>query len=418
MVRGVRRRRTRAGGAALVVVLIGVGGVVATSSGVGVAVIRSLPAGALITLADAGNGVAFDELSMRLDRGELDAAAAGRLVDVALAHQADRARPFDPKWSELIERVRSVHGMSDERLTAYARNAVIFEVFVREQVRATEFVPVVLGYQTDRLAPAPRGALTYDPLVLEVECARLSVGSVSKREGIIHTSAFTLYGNGGGSSTMNHPLDRAPGPEVTRLDVAFRVRVFEHSEARDRGEVAGEWELRRVADVEVVAADAAGLPVVEDASARAEVVGSVYLSRLEILDHAPEEEWDEAIVVPVWSGVRETPVSWRVEALLPDGSRVPCGSVVLGATPDGMLSTRAYQSRIRLEQAGVAMPHEFDWPERVDVVMTPDPEWAYSSVRIRHIVGGEFVFRGVPVVRRASFDRSQVGPDTPIHAEP
>jgi hypothetical protein len=91
---------------------------------------------------------------------------------------------------------------------------------------------------------------------------------------------------------------------------------------------------------------------------------------------------------------------------------------VLPTITRGSFDGRATQEAFVLEREGVRLPHEIDWPKAVDLVMTPNFDRAYQQSSVKEIVGGEFVFRGVPVVMRDTLDHWSHDSESAIHAEP
>lgn len=84
-------------------------------------VLAALPDRVVLALHDLGVDAAFTEIATNRLTGPraLDAAAWPRLIDAALAHQADTSTPWDPRHGEVLQHAFTLARLTPEQITAY-----------------------------------------------------------------------------------------------------------------------------------------------------------------------------------------------------------------------------------------------------------------------------------------------------------
>ena len=88
--------------------------------------------------------MAMAELERRWRGGRLTAKQDAAVADALLAVQSDVAEPWQPTWSDFIERLYRVHQLSEDRWRRYARQYVVLTLRTRLRVRYGDRVPAEL----------------------------------------------------------------------------------------------------------------------------------------------------------------------------------------------------------------------------------------------------------------------------------
>ncbi len=96
---------------------------------------------------------ALSELVRRSRAGALSASDTRRVADAALTYQADRSKPWDASWGELLERFRAAGRLSDDGWSRYAAQAVLtLTVQARSSVRSGDPLPFRCDLDLTRVA--------------------------------------------------------------------------------------------------------------------------------------------------------------------------------------------------------------------------------------------------------------------------
>ncbi len=103
---------------------------------------------------DAGRSEpAMAELLRRSKSGTLSEGDCRRAADAGLAYQADRSKPWDPAWGDLLEGLRTTGRLPDEQWTSYVAHAVpVLTVRARRLVRSGDPLPFVCDLDLRRVA--------------------------------------------------------------------------------------------------------------------------------------------------------------------------------------------------------------------------------------------------------------------------
>ena len=103
---------------------------------------------------DAGRSEpALAELLRRSKSGTLSEGDCRRAADAGLAYQADRSKPWDPAWGDLLEGLRTTGRLPDDQWARYAAQAVpVLTVRARRLVRSGDPLPFVCDLDLRRVA--------------------------------------------------------------------------------------------------------------------------------------------------------------------------------------------------------------------------------------------------------------------------
>ncbi len=427
VVRGRRRVRRVAGGAACAVMVASAIGIVATSRGLANAVLQVMPDSALVLLADWGGVRALAELHDRFRDGELSESAidavkeramgrlTGRpipfdstsgelllsmalnarlmreeidgLVAVGLAHQADEAAPFDAGWAGLLAELCSAGAMSPEHAAAYGRQSVEVSVQLRERLRPGVAIPIRIRLMGGRLAdggyslPVTQGvqSVTMDGVELQNGGRPLGGGAV---------------GGGWTASNLSVEFAEPPGPGTYTIDVVVRQSMYTDMALASPQTLLAQWDEVFTFEVEVVHGAGVAVPLVEGPPTPPPIGFGplrVASAKLPTVQYAVE-------VNAIASGVMDTPMVGRVQARLPSGDLIECGSIWFPSVEAHGSAHRQAQRRPETYDRTVeVLPWEVEWPSTVDLIVTPDPDFAYMYPHIEQILGRTLVFRDVPV---------------------
>lgn len=377
---GVRhgRRERRRGLLALGLALIVVGGTPLVLGGV--AAVRQVdwqplkPVWWLGMEAGAGGPTAeaaLDELLRRLSAGLLAPSDIGGLVADGLAAQGDAARPWEPKWGELIEKARAAGQVSPAEWERYGRQAIAGGLWleVRPRVARGDPIPAWLRHRGARVGESSSLAIRIDEQV-DV------VGPVSdSHRGSGGFGASPTSGGGLGHSmrpSAEEWSQVAEGPQ--ELEHRVRVRVTEGW--GDNAAVVATEQMTLKAGFEVVPADKPTVAFVTDPALRPAVEAAL----------RPQELVMQANQVSSTIHVDSASVGRAFNVVARRGDREwPLGSI--NAAPG--------------KSTGYSIHGEMEGFEgdRVDLVLRPSLEVAKGTTDVFEVWGEEVVLKDVPVKR-------------------
>ena len=125
--------------AAVLLQIAGLGLLLIQAPGVGARIVAGLPDASVVRLAEYRLDAAVDELAARATRtppmADPDLA---RAVELALAHQADTAEPWDPRWGEVLAEAFVADRMTDDQIARYLTNGFEREIQIRDRVNRPE----------------------------------------------------------------------------------------------------------------------------------------------------------------------------------------------------------------------------------------------------------------------------------------
>lgn len=142
------------------------------------------------SMQPASVGPQLTELCSRLQNGTLSASQRARLVDRALAVQADKTVPWIAEWGDVINAAAVAGLLSEEQLVAHARNAPNITIAARPRIAVGDTVVLELSQSGNRVGDAPVGR---PPLQLNTTLQSVRIGE------------RTLPGSGGGMQSGIHP---------------------------------------------------------------------------------------------------------------------------------------------------------------------------------------------------------------------
>jgi hypothetical protein len=399
---GARRKRRWLGAASLLLLLIAMAGVGVFSTGLGERLIRGLPPSALMTLAERGSDVAVDELQQRLDQGELDAAVVSELADATIRRQGDFSRPFDPEWEAMLGELLSRRLLSDEQLVRCVRNAVRFDIVVRERMHAEK----QFSHEIDQVAQRFPRVAGFNGTTIYIEY-RLTSLTMDGEDLIdlrwLRTSSVTLV-DSGGSSIVTSPIAFTPDPGVHTVRSFVLVRLLDPSTGppREGGAALDEWTVERTQRVTVVPEVERIVRPIDSPSAQENIRSSLAISHLSVPKTVPQRGGRMVIAGKLYSTDRTTPIAFDVFAILPDGTKIRAGRCV--DWPNEIDEIDHFHINEWNLDPDEPHPVRVDWPATVDVVLIPNFEEAYRHPKIDAIYGGEVRFRDVPVERVDSLE--------------
>ena len=354
----------------------------------GVKVVRQIkwqqvkPAAWLAREARNGSPVAWMELGRRARVGELSDEHARPLVADALAWQKDLARVWLPAVGDFIEDARAGSRVTDADWATYCRQAPQFLLRWRAKVRRGDPLPGSVSTVAARVGSSGRLSVRIngfidsdDPLVVQ---PRRSPGAAGG-----HSQSTLNFAGGGGSSGVFLQLDpkavtAAPlGKRATAVHFSTEVR-----ETWDKpGTVA--WTHTLSSDWELVSPDAQTVERVPDDNpkVRQQIEAGLKVIRLDV-QGAPSATGKRHMTLAVQ--VATPPVPLAFDAFLRSGGR------------EWKLTTISFSSATQYHTGGYLRDEAGDFDaRRVDVILRPAPQAAYSTVDITRVWMGEIVIPDV-----------------------
>lgn len=260
---GVRapNRRMKFAGAIVTLLALVLGSGWGYTAATGADINRYLPTPWLIARASTSSPTAalkpLKELQRRKDAGELQRGHIAKLVDIALDHQSDDAKPWHESWGDFIESAYATGDLTDDAYSQFLRNAAVIEPEIRDTIREGTALPIKLATELGR-----GGAGTAVVLQSEITAIELD-GQPVQRFGRSYSSTM-LQPGGTGSSTSQEPIGGQPGDHVVRV-------VWKLARLNAVGSSApplDEWTLEQTAKVRILPADARIIELRKDAAAR------------------------------------------------------------------------------------------------------------------------------------------------------
>ncbi|MEX2388074.1 MAG: hypothetical protein WD534_09360 [Phycisphaeraceae bacterium] len=332
--------------------------------------------------AQAGGMPALEELTRRLDVGELSQAQVDAVVGTALATQADRSRPWEPAWGEFVERAQLAGVLTQADLETYVRQALddggmVLEV--RPQVRRGD--PVAYRIKT---VDVRASASDHFWLITHREPLRLGEWTghrIRSSSGGSFTASISGWSGLSWSLSEEILADIQPGVHTLELDMRaelFKLGPYGGQQGSALVDVSftlsGQWEL--------VEAQTPGVTLTSEPSLRVAVEQAFANPRLR-LDSSTGNLWGRV-------DVNSPPTGLAFEAAIRnDGQLWPLNAVTVAAG-----RTTGYGLSRWEPVEGLAEG------DRVDLVFTPYVDAALRTTDIFEIWGEAVVIEDVEIESR------------------
>jgi hypothetical protein len=305
------------------------------------------------------------ELLSRMKQRTLSQAETSRIVDRALAIQADRAIPWSPKWGWILEDARAVGRLSDERWDQYLRQGYLVKLVIRPAIRQGDPLPLWVPSSYPRRIGAVNYGFECSP-----ETAQIAGGQPLKLQPVRLPAEFST------PPMMQVPpkITASLTPGIHRVNVSARLK-FSVSATQPAVANVG---IPLSAEVTVLPREAAIPLVVEDAATQALVDRSVAVTSI-FLD--PQRRMT---INCEWKGLPADLVH-TLWLRLPGGKEIDLGLLATGSNGSGFTRYR--------------QPATFSLDGVSTVTLTFRPEISLAKLRVQStpVFGGEIVVPDVPV---------------------
>lgn len=428
---GVRRRRRRV---AVLGGLMTVAGVIA-SAGLGVMAlsgpghVKYAPAWWLAvearTLPKQASDEALTELILRMGKGKVSSGLTKSLVQQGLAEQGDRKRRWNVLWGDLIEAAQSRGLTTRDHDASFLRHAVLPSLWVQPRIHSGDVPRVRLSFAGSPTEYARVGQYTELQLASRLTAAKLDGRSIfieEKTAGpvrgmfapLVHRFTFESGSMSEGfykTATMAElaPIKAEPGRHT--LTLTWGVMALSDVSA---GTVAASWPVEQTATIDVRSADEPLADLITD-DATAAVVQEAFTASATTSSaklHVVLRWKDLSVpmqyqVVARAEGIEDVGVLSSRRQYMDIRRSDEDGSDDIPDWSSGQWQNEAHYRFSRAEDGSggvgrsmvsVSSPSEL-WPQRVDIVLVPDPEEA-AKEGILKIWGREIVLRGIEVRRR------------------
>lgn len=133
--------------AAGLLLFVGLGLLLIQTPGAGARIIAGLPDAQVVRLAAIGVDAGVDELASRATRmPPMASPDLARAMELALAHQADASKPWDPRWGEVLAGAFFADRMTDDQIARYLTHGFEREIQIRDRVNRPD---ARIGYRID-----------------------------------------------------------------------------------------------------------------------------------------------------------------------------------------------------------------------------------------------------------------------------
>ena len=373
----VRRRGLRAG--VLVVLLVALASVLMTGwvSVRGTDLTPYKPAWAVMREVDGPEAIsrpALRELARRLGEGELSDEQMIQFADRALAHQADRSKPWLPAWGLFLEAAHDAGRLDAERWERYLRESVQFDLKVRPRVRRGDPVPVEVNWARVRVGNQKSFMVSFGgPAPLTASDVPLGMDVSPRTEAVLETLPPTRKVLVRPRAT---PLSKLRDGEH-RLHAEVPVTIT----YSDRMPV--EFFIRTEARFRLLPADVSSVTPVSDSDLARKLRASMHFDRLFVIG-GPSTTFHP-------KRVKEVPVTLGFDVFLRAGKREwPMGPIVIHRGPANLELQNAYLCFASAYVPGLDAT-------AVDVVLRSAPKASVESIYMTDTWEGEVVFKDVSV---------------------
>ncbi|MBX3402884.1 MAG: hypothetical protein KF699_05655 [Phycisphaeraceae bacterium] len=329
-------------------------------------------------------GPQLTELRSRMQNGTLSPSHRLRLVERALAVQAEKTAPWIAEWGDVINAAAVAGVLSEEQLAAHARNAPSITVVARPRIAVGDTLVLELSQSGNRVGDAPVGR---PPLQLATSLQSVRIGE------------RTLPGQGGHMQTGIHP-GTGRSSSVSRHDHFFSepgefdvVTTWRLSVSETGTETAlAEWTEERVVRVTIEPAGTDQIELVDDEALAAPVRAAVAAPRGVRL--TPTHDHDAARRhVSFHIECRNAPVDLAFEFVLRERPDPDAPDKPLREWNTGRSTFRAGGSSL----LGTGMEVPLIDVAAVDIVLRPSKAAARESIDIYRMWAREVVIENVPV---------------------
>ncbi|RMH25269.1 MAG: hypothetical protein D6692_11465 [Planctomycetota bacterium] len=382
---------------------------------------QKTPAWLLLPMERLGFDGALTQIAVRSRSERFSDANWEDLIARALAHQADRSVPWDPRWGDVLAEAIADQRLNEQQLAAYFRNGITTVVTFRTQIPAdAKWLPVNVSWIQDRIhRTAPMvwsGPASGRWTGLSVEHAFGSTGVVGLAQterdggGDLSTDFFVPWAATNSNTMSTRVLLRwDPGgqpPDQIKVFIETRTIVREGSipqgSHQQRGPVLAELGPHRVEQMVTVLPP--GTPVVSmitDETAAADIRSTAQLSTLFLpTDEHPEARYPASLQIRL--SAPTTTAGGAISGtlyLINDGAEHRLGSA---SVPNGASITvsinpllgRPQQDTERLESLLNAAANR----GQADFVFRSDVNAATNDALIDKVVDVTLRFNDVPVI--------------------
>jgi hypothetical protein len=394
--------------AAVVLLLAGLSGIGFGITGNSAAVYATMPDAVIVRLSTFGSDGALDDLVLRLTRTPpLSPVHWDSLVERALAHQADSATTWDPRWGEVLYQAAVNGQMSDDQLKQYALNGITNIARIRD--RAQQGADG-LGYKIISL-PSRTHGITGGKTGYQMAVAVKQTGIVEQAplnqifggttkfsyeiEIANHAASWSRSMGGRIQTEISRPMfDADPGTELTAF-IEYEIKMTRIS---DDSTVFIE-STRIEQAVTVLDRDTPVVGFIKLPPARL-LTCEHSVSPINLVNPIPEAAPSYGMTVLVCHlylvGLIE-PVAFRASFVFED-EEVEFGTMSAQGTPAKtnvqMLIWRVSQEERAAAQHTITRLLE---QGRVDIILRPDPSIAIDNPDIQQIMGLTLRFKDVPI---------------------
>jgi hypothetical protein len=315
-------------------------------------------------VTDRSDAAALVELNRRLAAGQMSVGSIDRVVQSALAVQANLKRPWLATWGDFVERARRGNKVPDDAWKRYARQSLpALTMTAREKVRRGDPLPVFFQGNSFRLGNSKALSVVVDWRGAWIDQLPLPT----------HKNARNLI-------VIPQPLlpKLTDGPHTLRGDIDVTVYDMTRPPKSVADMTVALVTPRVSTTFELVPQNQRTVELVKDPSLRAGVEAAVSLTRSNI-----------SVGAAAAFGIRVSPppiaLAYDAVVIDPAGREWPTGSNPV-VCASGQSSYWTF----------MGMWEGFD-ADRVDIVLRPNPEAAEKTIAIKSIWGGEIRFRDVTV---------------------
>lgn len=376
VVQVLRRRRPVAislGSLLLLLMVVGSGwqltGSLATS-----ATQARLPTWALVLetrIAPTLTAPALAELSARVRKSQLSAETTDVLVARALTIQADPSATWNGAWGDFIAAAKRAGMVSNETWTTFVRQGVSITLDARPRVRAGRTIPIAVTMKGGRLGGS---SLSVGP----VQIRRRVAGPPGGLAGGISMSVSSL---GSATTAWDHP---APSAALGAAEFPIELHVALLNESGGDESPLGNWTKTFNVKVDILPADAITLSPIRSSQLKAQMGEALRGSEVHM-------------------GVFGS--SGQMEVRVHAKSSPALLAARVFVRPAGQLAAPLFDVGALFQRADTNWSHfvSQEWPagvpvpERVDVILRPDPTTAENSVFATEYLDEEIVLEGIVV---------------------
>ncbi|MCC5822031.1 MAG: hypothetical protein LAT64_01955 [Phycisphaerales bacterium] len=212
----------------LAILLLLAGGflLASTRTPLGPIIARQLPDPMILRLTELGWDDALLELINRTNgQRTLDPAIWDTVIERGLAHQADTATPWDPRWGAVLHHAAAVNRMSEDQLSRYLVQAVDIDIRIRGAIAADQpTIPFQWSRAQQRITSAGFGQVGTDPIVVvltkeQFGSRKAAADAVQPSNPSTNHASDTVI-----SSTIANPAHNA-GDHPERVDIEFTFEI-------------------------------------------------------------------------------------------------------------------------------------------------------------------------------------------------